>query len=152
MVEHRTENPCDGSSNLPSNKSLASMKNHLWNILANIKNGQLAKRNFIYHKKKKICESFLKILWNEGFIIGYKTSSKNPTKLKIFLKYKKNRPTINSIKLISKPGRRIYYSVDQIWKIDSNKSFIILSTSQGLKTVMSCKKYKIGGEPFIAIN
>ena len=83
-------------------------------MFASIQNGQLAKRNFIYHPRKKICEAFLKMLWNEGFIIGYTISSKNPKKLKIFLKYTNNRPTINSIKLISKPGRRIYYSINQI--------------------------------------
>ena len=121
-------------------------------MFASINNGQLAKRAFIYHSRKNICESFLKILWNEGFIIGYKISSKDSKKLKIFLKYKNNRPVINSIKLISKPGRRIYYSINQIWKINSNKSFIIFSTNQGLKSIIDCKKYKIGGEPFIVIN
>jgi len=121
-------------------------------MFANIKNGQLAKRDFIYHPRKKFCESFLQILWNEGFIVGYTIPSKDPKKLKIFLKYKNNRPTINSIKLISRPGRRIYYSINQIWKIDSSKSFIIFSTNQGLKSVIDCKKCKIGGEPFIVIN
>ena len=133
-------------------QSIISIKNHLWNIFANIKNGQLIRHNFIYHSRKKICESFLKILWNEGFITGYKISSKNSKTLKIFLKYKKDQPIINSIKLISKPGRRIYYSVNQLWKINSNKSFIILSTNKGLKTLKNCKKHKIGGEPFIVIN
>lgn len=121
-------------------------------MFTSIKNGQLARRDYIYHARKKICESFLKILWDEGFILGYKISSKNSKKLKIFLKYHKNRPVINSIQFISKPGRRIYYSINQIWKIDSNKSFIIFSTSRGLKSVNDCKKTKVGGEPFIAIN
>ena len=31
-------------------------------MFTSIKNGQLAKRDFIYHTRKKICESFLKIL------------------------------------------------------------------------------------------
>lgn len=121
-------------------------------MFTSIKNGQLAKRDFIYHTRKKICESFLKILWNEGFIVGYKISVESDKMLKIFLKYNKNRPVINSIKFISRPGRRIYYSIDQIWKIDSNKSFLILSTNQGLKSVADCKKIKIGGEPFIVVN
>ena len=83
-------------------------------MFTSIKNGQLAKRDFIYHTRKKICESFLKILWDEGFILGYTISSENPKELKIFLKYNKNRPVINSIQFISKPGRRIYYSINQI--------------------------------------
>lgn len=121
-------------------------------MFASLKNGQLAKRDFIYHPRKKICESFLKILWDEGFILGYTICTRNSTKLKIFLKYKNNRPAINSIQLVSKPGRRIYYSINQIWKIDSNKSFLIFSTNRGLKSITCCKKNKIGGEPFIVIN
>jgi small subunit ribosomal protein S8 len=128
------------------------MKNYLWNMFANIKNGQLAKRSFIFHTRKKICESFLKILWQEGFIIGYKIDSNDKNKLKIFLKYKNGQPVINSIKLISKPSRRINYSIKQIWKINSSKSLIIFSTNKGLKSILECKKLKIGGEPLITIN
>lgn len=121
-------------------------------MFANIKNGHLAKQTFIYQKKKKICENFLKILWNEGFILGYKIDSKNKDMLKIFLKYKNGKPAINSIKTVSKPSRKIYYSIKQLWKIDHTKSFIILSTNQGLKSIIDCKKLKIGGEPIISIN
>ena len=128
------------------------MKNYLWNMFTSIKNGQQAKRDFIYHARKKICESFLKILWDEGFIAWYSISVEYPKKLKIFLKYSNNRPVINSINFVSKPGRRIYYSINQIWKIDSSKSFIIFSTNKGLKSVTECKKVKIGGEPFIVVN
>jgi small subunit ribosomal protein S8 len=128
------------------------MKNYLWNMFANIKNGQLTKRSFIFQTRKKICESFLKILWQEGFILGYKIDSKDPNLLKIFLKYKSKRPAINSLKVISKPSRRVYFSSKQIWKIDSSKSFIIFSTSKGLKTILDCKKLKIGGEPVIVIS
>ena len=121
-------------------------------MFANIKNGQLSKHNIIFQKRKKICEAFLKVLWNEGFILGYKIDEKNTQQVKIFLKYIKDKPAINSIQLISKPGRRIYYSSKQIWKIDSNKSFIIFSTNKGLKSILECKKLGIGGEPFIVIN
>jgi small subunit ribosomal protein S8 len=119
---------------------------------ANIKNGQLAKRSYVLQRRKKICESFLKILWKEGFILGYQTDQTDESQIKIFLKYKNKTPVINSIRLISKPSRRIYYTIKQIWKIDSNKSFIILSTNRGIKSITECKKLKIGGEPFISIN
>ena len=128
------------------------MKNYLWNMFANIKNGQLAKRNFIYQTRKKICEAFLQVLWDEGFILSYKIDSNNSNKLKIFLKYNNKKPVINNIKLISKPSKRIYWSLNQIWKIDSSKNFISFSTHKGLKSIVNCKKLKIGGEPFITIN
>ena len=122
-------------------------------MFANIKNGQLAKRSYIHQKRKKLCELFLNILWNEGFIIGYKIEGKNKDNLKIFLKYIENgKPSINNIKVISKPGRRITYSLKQIWKIDSSKTLIIFSTNQGLKTLVECKKLQLGGEPIITIN
>lgn len=120
-------------------------------MFSSIKNGQLTKRSFIFQTRKKICESFLKILWQEGFILGYTIDSDNKNKLKIFLKYKNGQPAINSLKFISKPSKRIYYSTKQIWKIDSSKSFIIFSTNKGLKSLLDCKKLKIGGEPFVVI-
>jgi len=57
-----------------------------------------------------------------------------------------------TIKSISKPGSRIYYSLKQLWKMDSSKTFIIVSTNQGVKTLVDCKKLRIGGEPFFIIN
>nr|QUS63594.1 ribosomal protein S8 [Haslea silbo]QUS63797.1 ribosomal protein S8 [Haslea silbo] len=128
------------------------MKNYFWNMFAIIKNGQLARRAFVYQKQKKICEAFLKILWSEGFILGYKILPEEQNSIKIFLKYVNGQPAINTIKLITKPGRRVYYSVKQIWKIDSNETFIIFSTNKGLKTIKECKKLNIGGEAFILIN
>ena len=129
------------------------MKNYLWNMFTNIKNGQMAKKSVIIGPRKNICESFLKILWNEGFISGYKISSQNNKNLEIFLKYTKNgKPVINSLKFLSKPSQRVYYSSKQIWKLDSSKIFIIFSTNLGLKSINECKKNKIGGEPLIIIN
>ena len=129
------------------------MKNHFWNMFANIKNGQLAKRSYVNQKKKKLCTFFLNILWNEGFIVGYKIEKTKENNIKIFLKYVENgNPSINNIKAISKPGRRLYYSLKQIWKIDSSKTLIIFSTNKGLKTLSECKKLRLGGEPIIAIN
>lgn len=127
------------------------MQNYLYNLFAILKQGQMSRRSFIIIKKKKICERFLKILWDEGFILGYTVCVKS-NQIKIFLKYKKNKPVINSIKLISKPGQRIYYSIKQLWKLNTIHLFIVFSTTKGLKSLIECKKLKIGGEPFILIN
>jgi small subunit ribosomal protein S8 len=128
------------------------MKNYLWDMFASIKNGQLAKKSVIRTSRKNISESFLKILWNEGFITGYRILSQNDKKIEIFLKYTRTgKPAINSLKCLSKPGQRLYYSAKQIWKLDSSKTFIIISTNQGLKTINQCKKDKVGGEPLVVI-
>lgn len=129
------------------------MKHYFYNMIANIKNGQLTGRSFILQKQKKICKSFLNILWNEGYILGYKNYKNNSNTIKIFLKYnQEGKPAINSLKLISKPGQRINYSIKQIWKINSNKTLIIFTTNKGLLSLVDCKKLKIGGEPLVIIN
>lgn len=132
-----------------ASKHIIFMKNFLWNMFTIIKNGQLARRSFVHQSRKKICESFLTILWNEGFILGYTIKNSN---IKISLKYKNQQPVINSIKIISHPGRRIYYSVKQLWKTNYGKSFVIVSTNKGLKSLLECKKQQLGGEPIIVIN
>jgi len=127
------------------------MKNLLWNIPANLTNSLLSRRNYMYQPKTKLTNAFLNILWNEGFILGYKISNSNPNLFKIFLKYKNKNPVINSIKFIFKPSRHIYYSVSQLWKLDSKKNLIILTTPKGLMTVSECKKSQIGGKPLFLI-
>ena len=63
------------------------MKNILYNMFSNIQNGQMVRKKIIFQKRKKVCESFLNVLWNEGFISGYSIEKNNL--LKIFLKYQK---------------------------------------------------------------
>jgi small subunit ribosomal protein S8 len=120
-------------------------------MFANIKNGQMAKNSFILQRKKKICSAFLNLLWNEGFILGYTISESNSNMFKIFLKYKNGKPAINSLQPITKPGQRIYYSNKQLWKINSSKGIVIVSTNKGLMPLDECKKLNLGGEPYIII-
>jgi len=126
------------------------MKFLLWNMFANLQNAQMSRKKVVFQRRKKVCESFLSILWDEGFISGYSIDKKND-RIKIFLKYHNNKPVIKKIKTISKPGSRIFYTVKQLWKINSSKTFLILSTNKGLKTINQCKKLNLGGEPFILI-
>ena len=73
-------------------------------MFTSIKNGQRSKKNSVKLYRKSICENFLKLLWDEGFINGYRIIYCKKAKIEIFLKYSnKGTPAINSIKFISKP-------------------------------------------------
>ena len=122
------------------------MKGHLYNMIASLKNGQDVKKAFVLSENSRFCRKLLDILWDEGFISGYKTLSMN--KLKIYLKYKNGNSVISSIKVISKPSLRVYYSVKKLKKLKKN---LILTTHKGIKTISNCKKLNIGGEPIIMI-
>ena len=129
------------------------MTKHVLNMFISIKNGQKSKKNTIKLYRKGICENFLKLLWDEGFINGYRIIYCKKAKIEIFLKYSsKGDPAINSIKFISKPGRKVYCSIKQIWKLDSNKTFVIFSTIDGLMSIKDCKKKRLGGEPLVVLN
>lgn len=116
-----------------------------------INNGQLVKKPFVLLPRQKSCEKILNILWDEGFILGYKFLYTDSKKLKIFLKYKNGEPVIKLIKILSKPSLRIYYSVRNLWKLDPSKGLLVLSTNKGFMSSNECKKQIIGGEPFILI-
>jgi len=125
------------------------MKNYLWSLFSSIRNGQISRKTVIFFERKKNCENFLKILWDGGFILGYKTKG---SRFKIFLKYVKNKPVIYSLKPVSKPSRRVYCATKKIWKINFGKALIIFSTNQGLKSLPECKKRNLGGELIVIIN
>ena len=87
----------------------------------------------------------------EGYLTSYCVLKEDSDILQIHLKYINGKPAIKSIKTISKPGRKIYWSINQIHKIRCDHRLIIISTHKGLKTLIECKKENIGGEPFIII-
>jgi small subunit ribosomal protein S8 len=128
------------------------MRNNFWNMLANIKNGQKANKSFILHPRKTYCALILNILWEEGFILGYKISKQNSKMLEIFLKYKQGIPVIKNLMPISKPSQRVYCSSKQLWKLNSNLGLYILSTNKGILSLNTCKKLNIGGELILIIN
>ena len=127
------------------------MKNTLWNISNDLKNTQISRRNFMYYSKTKLLINFLNILWNEGYILGYKICNVNSNLLKIFFKYKNENSAIKSLRIISKPSRPMFYSLPQLYKLDSKKNLMIFSTSRGLMTINECKQAQIGGKLLLLI-
>ena len=133
-----------------SEHTLFFMKHNLWNLLASLKNGAIAKKLVITHVHTKISENLLTLLWEEGYIAGYSTDNVN--KINVFLKYDKNQAaSISSIQSISKPGKRIYCSHKNLWHLNSQNKLIVISTNKGLKTLNQCLKEKIGGEVLLML-
>ncbi len=96
-----------------------------------------------------------KILTKSGFIEKVeKKGRKTKKNLEITLKYlpseakesKEKVPAISGIKIISKPGQRIYLDSRKIRKVKGGFGIAIISTSKGLMTDREARKQKIGGE------
>ena len=115
----------------------------LADMLTKIRNGQRARLKSITHSRSKLCAGVVLTLFLEGSISGYHLSEKS---ILIKLKYSNNAPTITTINCVSKPGRRVYSSLSNLWAINSGLSYLILSTPIGIWTDREARKYGVGGE------
>jgi len=106
------------------------------------------------HERVEISASNLKseiarILSEEGFVRNYRLIEDGKQGvIRIYLKYGENskEKAITNLKRISKPGRRVYAKSDKLPRVFGDLGIAILSTSQGLKTSIECRRTKIGGE------
>ncbi len=89
-----------------------------------------------------------RIMKQEGYIEDYSVEEDNKQGiLKIRLKYLgKYKPVIRGLKKISKPGRRVYCSKDEIPRVLDGMGIAILSTSRGILTDKEAEKLGVGGE------
>ncbi len=58
---------------------------------------------------------------------------------------------INEISKISKPGRRVYTSADEIPKVKSGRGLVLISTSKGIMSGQEAKKQRLGGEVLVKV-
>lgn len=119
------------------------------NLLISIKNASDAKHSNVNVPYSKFSEKIVSVLKREGFIQDYKTIElrKNINLLRIYLKYGPNGEKIfNEARRISKPGRRIYTSVDKIPRVNDGFGIAILSTNKGVFSDKEAKKENVGGE------
>lgn len=112
-----------------------------------IKNGYMAKKPLILVNKAKMSLVILKILQAEGYIGDFKEKTDgNKTVVEVALKYKNHQPALTGVKIISKPGRRLYYTARMIKPILGGMGTALISTPQGVLTDKQAREKKIGGE------
>lgn len=58
---------------------------------------------------------------------------------------------INEITKVSKPGRRVYASVEEIPHVKSGRGTVLISTSKGIMTGQEALKNKLGGEVLVKV-
>ena len=130
------------------------MNTTLINMLAQIKNAQKIKKSAIIVEYSKICFEVAHVLWNEGFIFGFRVFFKyNKKSLEIFLKYKSNGSTgIKLLLNLKVPKNGFYFTIKQLWKLRITPNIVILTTTKGILTDKQCKKHNIGGKPILLLN
>ena len=109
-----------------------------------------------YSSKKRwvdIPSSLLKkrislVLKEEGYIDNFVFVDKKSNKedIRVFLRYDDNMPAITTIEKISKPGKRVYVSSDDIPRVLNGLGISIISSSRGVVSNKVAKELNIGGE------
>ena len=116
-------------------------------MLTRIRNGNMAKHAQVAVPFSRIKESIANILKNEGYIAGYEIKEEgNIRDIVITLKYMDGDAVIKGLKRISKPGRRVYTSVENLPKVLGGLGIAIVSTPKGVITDKECRKHSVGGE------
>ena len=117
-------------------------------MLTRIRNAQTARHETVSVETSIMKKSIAQILLDEGYISAFEEVENGKNKdIVISLKYvNKNQKVITGLKRISKPGRRIYASCEELPKVLNGLGIVIVSTSKGVMTDREARKLGIGGE------
>lgn len=125
-----------------------SLSDPIADMLTRIRNALRAKQKTTNVRASKICEGICKVLQEEGYITDYKRVEDNKQGLlRVYLKYsRQGDDVISEITRVSKPGCRVYKSVEDMPKPMGGLGIVIVSTSQGVISDRKCREMNIGGE------
>lgn len=117
-------------------------------MLSRIKNASKAGHETVLVPSSKLKQEIARILLEEKFIKHYETVKDNKQgMLKIYLKYGPAKERVISVlRRVSRPGRRVYASPQDIKPVRGGLGFVIVSTPKGVLTAMQAQKLNAGGE------
>ena len=125
-----------------------TMTDPIADMLTRIRNALRVKHPSVVLPASRLKRQVAKIMKDEGFITNYsivKTSSHE--NLEIVLRYgEDDTPIIHGMRRISKPGRRVYASVEEIPRVLSGLGIAIISTPNGVLANRECREKRVGGE------
>lgn len=115
-------------------------------MLTRIRNAVLARKAEVIIPFSRLKLEIAKIMESEKFVTRLEILEKE-RQLKVFLKYEEDgSPVVRSLKRISKPGKRVYASKDDLPRVLGGLGIAIISTSRGLMTAREAVKAGLGGE------
>jgi small subunit ribosomal protein S8 len=122
------------------------MNDPISDMLARIRNANLALLPSVELPHSKIKESIAGILKREGYISDFAVEGKLPKKIKLKLKYQGKKSIIEGLRRVSSPGLRRYVGATEIPRVRGGLGVAVVSTSEGLLTDVQARRKNIGGE------
>lgn len=117
-------------------------------MLTRIRNAGRVNKEQVSVRASNICQAIAAVLKKEGYIKDFdRIDDDKQGILRITLKYdQEGRSVITEITRTSKPGCRIYSSVDDLPRVLGGMGIAIVSTSKGVMSDRECRSAKVGGE------
>ena len=125
-----------------------SMTDPISDMLTRIRNAVRVRRSAVEVSGSRVVRAIAEVLRREGYVEDVRDGEGNvrPT-IRIYLKYDGDgEPVISSIGRVSKPGRRLYRSVDRIPKVLNGLGISVVSTSKGVFSDREARAAGVGGE------
>ena len=131
------------------------MTDPISDMLTRIRNAVTAKQTRVDLPASKLKAEIARILQDEGYIQGFRVLDEAAEKpgrqprqaIRLFMKYgPRGERVITGIARISRPGRRVYFGVEEVPHVLGGLGTSILTTSQGVMTGRAAKKAGVGGE------
>ena len=121
-------------------------------LLTRIRNAVMVGKNEITVPSSKLKVTVAQELKKAGYVTAVKVESAKPRDILVVTINKPGEnSTINEIKRLSKPGRRVYVSATDIPKVKSGRGIVLVSTSKGVVTGTEATKQKLGGELLLSV-
>jgi small subunit ribosomal protein S8 len=124
------------------------MTDPIADMLTRIRNAQRMGHEALTLPASKLKQRLAEVLAAEGYIeaVAFNDDGRQG-ELVITLKYGHDKlPAINELKRVSRPGRRVYVSVDEIPRVKNGLGIAVISTSRGVVADRDARKDKVGGE------
>mgnify|MGYP001443207817 CR=1 FL=1 len=117
-------------------------------LLTRIRNANSAKHDTVDIPASNMKKAIARILVDEGYVKNYTVIEDGKQGIiRITLKYGAGKtPVITGLRRVSKPGLRIYSSVEEMPKVMKGLGIAIVSTSKGIMTDRQARKENVGGE------
>jgi small subunit ribosomal protein S8 len=124
-----------------------SMTDPISDMLTRIRNAQTARKPSVTLPSSKQKLAVAKVLEQEGYLASVTSENVDGKDvMTLELKYYQDKPVIERIERVSRPGLRIFKRVDQLPVVQGGLGVAIVSTSQGVMTNVQAKAKGHGGE------
>ena len=122
-------------------------------MIIKLKNAQAVKKESVKIPSSNLSEAILAALAKNGFVESFEKKGKGVKKyLDVKLKYGEDGlGKIGSVKLVSKPSRRIYAGYRELRPVKSGIGLLVVSTPRGIMSGKEARKMKLGGEVLFEI-